>query len=82
MLGNPLTSRANAALETIDNDFQNVVISVTESTIHVSEVQADALHLRLGRCESGLFQDRQCRETFRFGPTQRLLHRESRQGGA
>ena len=36
MLGNPLTSRANAALETIDNDFQNVVISVTESTIHVS----------------------------------------------
>ena len=36
MLGNPMTSRANAALETIDNDFQNVVISVTESTIHVS----------------------------------------------
>ena len=36
MLGNPLTSRANAALETIDIDFQNVVISVTESTIHVS----------------------------------------------
>ena len=36
MLGNPLTSRANAALEIIDNDFQNVVISVTESTIHVS----------------------------------------------
>jgi len=36
MLGNPLTSRANAALETIDNDFQNVVISVTESTIHVA----------------------------------------------
>ena len=36
MLGNPLTSRANAALETIDNDFQNVVISVSESTIHVS----------------------------------------------
>ncbi len=36
MLGNPLTLRANAALETIDNDFQNVVISVTESTIHVS----------------------------------------------
>ena len=36
MLGKPLTSRANAALETIDNDFQNVVISVTESTIHVS----------------------------------------------
>lgn len=36
MMGNPLTSRANAALEIIDNDFQNVVISVTESTIHVS----------------------------------------------
>ena len=36
MLGNPLTSRANAALEIIDNDFQNVVISVSESTIHVS----------------------------------------------
>ena len=36
MLGNPLTSRANSALETIDNDFQNVVISVSESTIHVS----------------------------------------------
>ena len=36
MMGNPLTSRANAALEIIDNDFQNVVISVSESTIHVS----------------------------------------------
>ena len=36
LMGNPLTSRANAALEIIDNDFQNVVISVTESTIHVS----------------------------------------------
>ena len=28
--------RAAAALETIDNDYQNVVISVSESTIHVS----------------------------------------------
>ena len=36
LMGNPLTSRANSALEMIDNDFQNVVISVTESTIHVS----------------------------------------------
>jgi hypothetical protein len=36
MMGNPLTSRAAAALETIDNDYQNVVISVSESTIHVS----------------------------------------------
>ena len=36
LMGNPLTSRANAALEMIDNDFQNVVISVSESTIHVS----------------------------------------------
>ena len=36
LMGNPLTSRANAALEMIDNDFQNVVISVTESTMHVA----------------------------------------------
>jgi hypothetical protein len=36
LMGNPLASRANSALEMIDNDFQNVVISVTESTMHVS----------------------------------------------
>ena len=35
LMGNPLASRANVALEMIDNDFQNVVISVTESTMHV-----------------------------------------------
>jgi hypothetical protein len=35
-MGNPIETRANNAIELIDNDFQSIVITVTESTLHVS----------------------------------------------
>ena len=35
-VGSPLASRANSAIEFVDNDFQKVVITVSESTIHVA----------------------------------------------
>lgn len=35
-VGSPLASRANRAIEFVDNDFQKVVITVSESTIHVA----------------------------------------------
>jgi hypothetical protein len=34
-MGNPIETRANNAIELIDNDFQSIVITVTESTLHV-----------------------------------------------
>ena len=36
LMGNPIETRANNAIELIDNDFQSIVITVTESTLHVS----------------------------------------------
>jgi len=35
LMGNPIETRANNAIELIDNDFQSIVITVTESTLHV-----------------------------------------------
>lgn len=35
-MGNPIETRANNTIELIDNDFQSIVITVTESTLHVS----------------------------------------------
>ena len=35
-VGSPLASRANSVIEFVDNDFQKVVITVSESTIHVA----------------------------------------------
>ena len=36
MLGVPNTVMANDAIEIIDNDFENITISVSESTLHVA----------------------------------------------
>ncbi len=36
MFGIPAESRAHAAIEIVDNDFQNVTISVSESVLHVT----------------------------------------------
>lgn len=36
LMGNPIETRANNTIELIDNDFQSIVITVTESTLHVS----------------------------------------------
>ena len=36
LMGNPIETRANNAIELIDNDFQSIVITVTESTLHIS----------------------------------------------
>ena len=35
-IGSPTIVRANAAIDLIDNDFQNITISVTESAIRVT----------------------------------------------
>lgn len=36
MFGIPVESRAHAAIEIVDNDFQNVTISISESVLHVT----------------------------------------------
>ena len=36
MLGMPTESNARSAIEIVDNDFQNITISVSESVLHIT----------------------------------------------
>lgn len=43
--GYPVASQANAAIEIIDNDYQNVAISVNASTLHVTGANGQVMHI-------------------------------------
>ncbi len=45
VLGIPTISHAVTAVEIIDNDFQNINISVTESTLHVTGANGQMLFI-------------------------------------
>ncbi len=45
LIGCPLASRATTALEIMDNDFQTVTISVSESTIRVTGAAGQMLSI-------------------------------------
>jgi hypothetical protein len=41
----PTIGRAYTSVEVIDNDFQNISVSVTESTLHVSGANGQMLYI-------------------------------------
>jgi hypothetical protein len=45
MLGIPMQSIANSAIEIMENDFQNVSISVNQSTLHVVNANGQTLEI-------------------------------------
>lgn len=45
MMAAPLCSSANQAIEIIDNDFQTVSISVSESVLHVAGANGQTLEI-------------------------------------
>lgn len=45
MLGNPTVMKANTSIEIIDNDFQDISISVSESTLHVTGASGNVLNI-------------------------------------
>ena len=42
---NPITADANTAIEIIENDYQNISISVKGSTLHVVGANGMVLHI-------------------------------------
>ena len=45
LTGIPVTAMAASSVEIIDNDFQNVTISVEESVIHVTGANGEVLYV-------------------------------------
>lgn len=45
MMATPLCANANHAIEIIDNDFQSVSISVSESVLHVAGANGQTLEI-------------------------------------
>ena len=45
LLGTPVAMQANNMIEIVENDFQNVTISVSESTVHVANANGQMLYV-------------------------------------
>ena len=45
MMGAPQVTYAGTSIEIIDNDFQNIAISVTESVLHITGANGQVLHI-------------------------------------
>ena len=45
LFGTPTISRAESAIEIIDNEFQNITISVQESVLHISGANGQVVQI-------------------------------------